>query len=562
MMKKMSIGHTIMKSLLATFALLLMAAITTDSSATVTAVAAGTFHSCAVVNGRAQCWGGNSNGQLGNNSITQSLVPVQVTGLTSGVTAASRGADSQHGCAVVNGGAQCWGKNFNGQLGNNSTAQSLVPVQVTGLTSGVTAIAAGDGHSCAVVNGGVQCWGLNNEGQLGDNSTTQSLVPVQPVGLTSGVTAVSAGGSHSCAVVSGGVQCWGRNVVGQLGNNSNTQSLVPVEAIPAGRNVTAVSLAGFHSCAVVNGGAQCWGQNFYRQLGNSGSTDSNVPVQVTGLTSSVTAVAAGDAHSCALVNGGVQCWGNNAGCQLGNSSIIAPSNVPVQVTGLTSGVTALAAGNAHNCAIVSGGVQCWGNNQSGQLGNNSTMTSCVPGAIFSGGPLSLLAVQSRKIHGSVGTFNLAIDATIAIGGAISVEPRVTGTGHTIVFQFSGPVTSVGGVNSLDASLMAVGSATFAIPASPGDEVVVTLTGVPDNQRATISVTNINAAAINASASMGFLVGDVNNTRSVNSSDISAVKARSGQSTTAFNFLFDVNASGAIDLSDVSAVKARSGLTLP
>ena len=62
--------------------------------------------------------------------------------------------------------------------------------------------------------------------------------------------------------------------------------------------------------------------------------------------------------------------------------------------------------------------------------------------------------------------------------------------------------------------------------------------------------------------MGFLVGDVNNTRSVNSSDISAVKARSGQTTSALNFMFDVNASGAINSSDISAVKARSGLVLP
>ena len=546
-----------MKSPFATFALLLMAAITTDSSATITAVAAGTFHSCAVDNGGVKCWGGNSNGELGNSSSTQSLVPVQVTGLTSAVTAVSPGAESQHGCAVVNGAAQCWGKNINGQLGNGGTMESNVPVPVAGLTSGVTAIAAGDAHSCAVVNGRVLCWGLNNEGQLGDNSTTQSLVPVQPFGLTSGVTAVSAGGSHSCAVVSGGLQCWGRNVAGQLGNSTNTQSLVPVQAIPAGSNVTAVSVGPFHSCAVVSGAAQCWGQNFYRQLGNGGTMDSNVPVPVVGLTSGVTAVAAGGFHGCAVVSGGVQCWGANGGCQLGNSSVMAPSSVPVQVTGLNSGVTALAGGHSHNCAIVNGGVQCWGNNGSGQLGNNSTVTSCVPGAIFSGGPVSLLAVKSRKVHGSAGTFDLTIDANIAIGGAISVESRAIGSGHTIVFQFNGPVTSVGAVSSPKAS-----SATFAIPASPGNEVVVTLMGLLDNQRETVTLTNVNGAATNVSASMGFLVGDANNSRAVDAIDISAVKARSGQSTTALNFLFDVNASGAINSSVISAVKARLNLVLP
>ena len=64
-----------------------------------------------------------------------------------------------------------------------------------------------------------------------------------------------------------------------------------------------------------------------------------------------------------------------------------------------------------------------------------------------------------------------------------------------------------------------------------------------------------------SVSLGFLIGDVNNTRSVNSSDISGVKARSGQGTTIGNFRFDVNATGAINSSDISAVKARSGVTL-
>ena len=180
-------------------------------------------------------------------------------------------------------------------------------------------------------------------------------------------------------------------------------------------------------------------------------------------------------------------------------------------------------------------------------------------ATFSGGPVTLLAVQSRKTHVAAGTFDLSVDSTIGISGAVTVESRTIGAGHTIVFQFSGLVTSVGGVSSVDAGSVAVGAASFAIA---GNDVVVTLTGVSDNRRTTIAVTNVNGTAFSPSAAMGFLVGDVNNTRSVNSSDISSVKARSGQTTTALNFKFDVNASGAVNSSDISAVKARSGLTLP
>lgn len=108
----------------------------------------------------------------------------------------------------------------------------------------------------------------------------------------------------------------------------------------------------------------------------------------------------------------------------------------------------------------------------------------------------------------------------------------------------------------------VGTATFAIPASPGNEVVVTLTGVPDNSRTTITLSNINGLGSHVAVGMGFLVGDINNTLSVNASDISGMKARLNQNANAGNFKFDVNTSGVITATDISAVKARSGLVLP
>ena len=163
------------------------------------------------------------------------------------------------------------------------------------------------------------------------------------------------------------------------------------------------------------------------------------------------------------------------------------------------------------------------------------------------------AVQSRKTHGGAGDFDIAIDTTL-IAPNITVEPRTIGTGHTLVFLFNGPVSAAGTV-----SVTPVGNATAAIS---GNDVVVTLTNVPDNQRVTVTLINVNGSVNPPPAAIGFMVGDVNNTRSVNSSDISGVKARSGQTTTALNFRFDVNATGAINSSDISAVKARSGLTLP
>ena len=130
----------------------------------VTAIAAGEYHTCAIVNGTAWCWGRDAEGELGSCSAPVcdgepwSCVPIQVCGLTSGVTAIV--AD----CAIVNGAAWCWSGNS-------------VPVPVSG-----TAIAVG-GSTCAVVNCNLECWGDNSYGQLGNNSTTNSNVPVAVLSL-------------------------------------------------------------------------------------------------------------------------------------------------------------------------------------------------------------------------------------------------------------------------------------------------------------------------------------------------------------------------------------------
>ena len=173
--------------------------------------------------------------------------------------------------------------------------------------------------------------------------------------------------------------------------------------------------------------------------------------------------------------------------------------------------------------------------------------------------LTLTGAQSRKVHGATGTYDLALDRVATITGAITVESRVIGAGHTIVFQFDELITATGTVSSVDVANTSIGSTTAV---ASGNNVVVTLNDIADNRRVTVRLTGVNST-LTTQVSVGFLAGDINNSFSVNASDISGIKARSGQtvSVPANNFRFDINASGAINSSDISAVKSRSGVSL-
>ena len=210
------------------------------------------YHSCAIaLNGRAYCWGSGNSGKLGNGSTASSRVPVAVntSGVLAGKTIKQISAGENHTCAIASDNrAYCWGSNKNGQLGNGSTADSRVPVAVnmSGALAGKTIkqILAGGDHGCVVASDDkMYCWGLNNNGELGNNSSVNSSVPVavNADGVLAGKTIrqMSAGFSSTCAVDSGyGIYCWGYNSNGQLGNNSTNNSRVPTYVYVPKENTT------------------------------------------------------------------------------------------------------------------------------------------------------------------------------------------------------------------------------------------------------------------------------------------------------------------------------------
>ena len=241
-------------------------------------------------------------------------------------------------------------------------------------------------------------------------------------------------------------------------------------------------------------------------------------------------------------SGGSPITSYTASCSPGGSPPATLSNnstSPIAVSGLNNGVT-------YNCTVVA-------NNDAGSSAP-SGFVSVTPTA---SAPLLLIGVKSRKAHGGAGLFDLSIDNSVAIGGLVSVEPRAGNPGHNIVFQFNAPISSSARANVVDEAATAVTSTTTRF----ANEITVSLAGLADNKSLTISVPSVNNTLLGTSASMGFLVGDVNNSRSVNASDISAVKARAGQPTTEASFRYDINTSGAITASDISAVKARAGAVL-
>ena len=349
-----------------------------------TSIAAGAFHTCALVSGAVWCWGDNVSGELGRTGGGSSSAARPVAGLSGVVGIAAGGSET---CALVaDGTVRCWGDNSKGQLGSPGASTST-PRSVSGL-AGVVSIAVGGSHACALLGGGglVRCWGSNASGQLGANVGPRSTAPV-PVQGVGGAFEIATGGSHSCALLTRGmVTCWGDNSHRQLGHGGAGGSTPAVVNGLGG--VVALTAGGLHTCALLVAGTEsCWGDNSSGQLGHLGATTAT-PTPVTGffIGSGPTQLVAGSdttghVFACALLSSShVRCWGNGVDGELGDGNGVSSSH-PVTVVSATThqplvGVKRIALGENHACALLANGaVACWGANGYDQLGDPSLSTS-------------------------------------------------------------------------------------------------------------------------------------------------------------------------------------------
>ena len=366
-----------------------------------TQVAAGFSDTCAIGNapGDLWCWGWNDVGQVGDGTTTDRHIPTQVSGLSGGVQQVSAGLDST--CVIANipgTAALCWGDNNHGKIGDGiQRTFTPFPSQVFGLLTAPAGgpggvpyqVAAGGQHACAVLTTAVvRCWGYGFYGQLGNGSSPGQVHPRH----RDRAARAAAFGQRRQRRVHHGVRRDGRAERRLLGRGRGGRqrvstvhtSATPVANLPAG-GVSQVS-ATFGGCALVRTGGlatgvRCWGTNTYGQLGNGTTTDQPKPVKVQGLAGHPASVSSSGVDACTVVHGGgAYCWGLNDHGQLGNNTT-TNSATAVAVQGLPPKVTVaqIAAADDHTCALLSDEtVQCWGSNDHGQLGNGSTSDSSTP----------------------------------------------------------------------------------------------------------------------------------------------------------------------------------------
>ena len=378
-------------------------------------ISLGAQHTTAIdKNGRAWAWGNNSYGQLGDNSTTNRATPVSVAGAVKTFceisAGGSGGGQQQYTLAIdKNGAAWGWGSIFGAFLGDGSVFSRRTPVSVVGAVKTFCRIAAGSSdHTIAIdKNGRVWGWGSNGNGKIGDNSTTSRATPVSIAGTVKTFCQIATGEIRTLAIDRNGrAWGWGQNFAGQIGDGTLLNRSTPVSVGGATKTFCLIASGQYSSLAIDRQGRSWgWGYNNFGQLGDNSITSRLTPVSVVGAVKTFCQISAGANHNLAIDRTGrVWSWGLNANGQLGDNSITSRLT-PVSVAGAVKTFCQIAGGTSFTLAIDRfGRAWGWGNNDAGQLGDNTILSKRTPVSVLG-------AVKTFcKIGTSLSTsFTVAID---------------------------------------------------------------------------------------------------------------------------------------------------------
>jgi alpha-tubulin suppressor-like RCC1 family protein len=338
------------------------------------------MHACAWrPSGPVSCWGRNATGELGDPSLQSHALPFALPQLHDvlQVTVGDWGLGG-FSCALLGDHTvSCWGANQEGQLGDGTTSPyRATPAPVANLAD-VVEIATGNHHTCArLSNGQVRCWGMGRDCGMGDGECLDRLTPVSPAGLVD-VAQLAVGMTFGCARKNDGtVLCWGSNGSGEVGVGTQTAVLVPTP-VPGLSRVVRLSASSASPCAqTADGRVFCWGSDTYGWLGNCTLADAvTTPSEVRGVPCGGELMPG--SHCVVTAMGSAECWGTWTGD--GSSAPHTEGAVPVPLGGIvgTAGYRSLFA------LAADGRVWSWGYNESGQLGDGTTINRWSPVAITS-----------------------------------------------------------------------------------------------------------------------------------------------------------------------------------
>ena len=360
-------------------------------------------------------WGLGSSGQLGTGTGTTSSSPVQVLVPNQVLSWFQISTSALHSLGIRSDRTLwAWGSSASGQLGNGTLTGQSYPIQIGQSTWNAVAASISSSHAIRS-DGTLWSWGGNSAGQLGILSTTATSSPVLvsgPAGASWSV--ISSGEQFVLAITTTGqLYAWGQNSSiyggGQLGDLTTVSKSSPVLVSgPASTSWSLVAAAAVHSVGITSlGRLYAWGSNPDGQLGDLTTVSKSSPVLVSGPAStSWSLIAAGPWHTLAITTlGRLYAWGYNSSGQIGDLSPTNKSS-PVLVSGpATTSWSAISAGgdiggsfNEQSYAISSiGRLYAWGNNGSGQLGDNTLVSKSSPILVSGPAATSWSAIASRGL---------------------------------------------------------------------------------------------------------------------------------------------------------------------